>query len=238
MALTLYQFPQTGRLPNDSPFCLKVQAYLRLAGLEYRCLGVPPFKSPTGKLPMLDDNGLRIPDSSAILAHLEASLGERALDAGLSESERAQGLAIQRLVEEHLYWALLWMRWIDPAGWPATLKSFFGALPPGPRQLVGGLIRRKLRRDARGHGLGLLSREQILHRAEQDLATLAALLGGQAYFLGAAPRTVDACVYGLLGNILGSELRTPLTELAERHANLKAYCARLQARCFPELNRA
>lgn len=236
MSLQLHQFPRTGRLPNDSPFCLKAQAYLRLAGLEHRIVTAPPFRSPTGKLPMLVDEGRRIPDSSAIVAHLEAKLGSQALDAGLSAMQRAQAHLIQRLVEEHLYWALLWLRWIDPAGWPATRRAFFGGLPPGPRQLVGGLMRRKARRDARGHGLALHSREEILRRATQDLAALSALLGEQSFFLGDQPRAVDASVYGFLGNILHSELRTPLTEIAASYSNLVAWCTRMQRRCFPELN--
>lgn len=236
MTLKLHQFPQTGRLPNDSPFCLKAQAYLRLAGLEYQTVTSPPFRSPTGKLPMLEDAGQRVPDSSAIVAHCEAKLGARALDAGLGAAERAQAHLIQRLVEEHLYWALLWLRWIDDAGWPATRAAFFGSVPPGARQLVGGLIRRKLRRDVRGHGLGLHPREEILRRATQDLAALSALLGEQPYFLGAAPHAVDASVYGFLGNILDSGLRTPLTDVAASYSNLVAWCARMQQRCFPELN--
>lgn len=236
MSLKLYQFPRTGRLPNGSPFCLKAQTYLRLAGLEYETVTAPPFKSPTGKLPMLLDGGRRIPDSSAIVAHLEAQLGRKALDAGLSAAQRAQSHLLQRSIEEHLYWSLLWLRWIDDASWPATRDAFFGSVPPGPRHLVGGLIRRKLRRDARGHGLGLHSREEILRRATQDLAALSALLGEQDYFLGAEPHAIDATAYGFLANILDPGLHTALTDIAASYSNLVAYCARMQRRCFPELN--
>ncbi|MDP3856436.1 MAG: glutathione S-transferase family protein [Stagnimonas sp.] len=236
MSLQLYQFPRTGRLPNDSPFCLKAETYLRLVGLPYETVTAPPFKSPTGKLPMLVDERRKIPDSSAIVAHLEAQLGPRALDAGLSATQRAQSHLIQRTVEEHLYWSLLWLRWIDTAGWRATRTAFFGSIPPGPRHLIGGLIRRKVARDARGHGLALHSRAEILHRATQDLAALSALLGEQDYFLGAEPHAIDATAYGFLGNILDSDLRTALTDIAASYSNLVAYCRRMQRRCFPELS--
>lgn len=236
MSLKLYQFPRTGRLPNDSPFCLKAETYLRLAGLPYETVVAPPFKSPTGKLPMLLDGAQKVPDSSAIVAHLETVLGPKALDASLSAAQRAQSHLLQRLVEEHLYWAMLWMRWLDEAGWPATRQAFFGSIPPGPRHLVGALVRRKLRRDVRGHGLGLHRREEIIRRATEDLAALSALLGEQPFFLGAEPHAVDASVYGFLGNMLGSELCTPLTEIAASYSNLVAYNARMQARCFPELS--
>ena len=37
MSIALHQFAPCFGLPNASPFCMNVEAYLRLAGLEYRC---------------------------------------------------------------------------------------------------------------------------------------------------------------------------------------------------------
>lgn len=231
---TLHVFPRSGRLPNDSPFCLKAEAYLRLAGLEYRTVEGLPMRSPTRKLPMLALGRERITDSSRIVERLESGLGAGAVDAGLNPAQHAIALLVQRTVEEHLYWALVWQRWFGE-DWQATRRAFFGRMPPGLRQLAAKMVRGKLARDVRGHGMALHGGEEILRRAAQDLEALSTLLGDQAFFLGQAAHSVDACVYGLLANILDSELKTPLTALAQRHPNLVAHTRRMQARCFPEL---
>ena len=38
--ITLYQFPSRGNLPNPSPFCMKLETYLRMAGLIYETRAV------------------------------------------------------------------------------------------------------------------------------------------------------------------------------------------------------
>ena len=39
--IKLYQFKRTFGLPNMSPFCMKVETWLRMAGLEYETVLVP-----------------------------------------------------------------------------------------------------------------------------------------------------------------------------------------------------
>ena len=115
--IKLHQFPPVfGR--NISPFTLKLEAWLRLAGLPYEVVTVlNPGRGPKGKLPFIvDDDGTVVADSSLIIEHLTRSRGVD-LDRELSREERAQALALQRLFEDHLYFVGLWSRWIDPDGW-------------------------------------------------------------------------------------------------------------------------
>jgi glutathione S-transferase len=121
--ITLYQFEPAFGLPNASPFCLKLETWLRMAGLPYeapRMTLSAMGRSPKGKLPYIVDGEKTIADSSFIVDYLTATYGV-ALDGWLIAGQRAQALAFQRLMEENLYWGgglltLAFTRWLgaDP----------------------------------------------------------------------------------------------------------------------------
>ena len=52
--ITLYQFASGFGLPNLSPFCMKVETYLRMAGLPFRTVNnTNPGTAPKKKLPYI-----------------------------------------------------------------------------------------------------------------------------------------------------------------------------------------
>jgi hypothetical protein len=58
--IKLHQFAPAFGLPNASPFCMKVETYLRMAGLPYeRVNSGDVLRAPKGKLPVIDDDGTR-----------------------------------------------------------------------------------------------------------------------------------------------------------------------------------
>ncbi|MFA5938415.1 MAG: glutathione S-transferase family protein [Sinimarinibacterium sp.] len=230
--ITLWQFKPALGLPNASPFCMKVEVFLRLAGLRYETRNaLLPTKGPLGKLPFVQIGDERIPDSSAIVEQLSARYG-LTLDRGLDARTRAEARALTRMLEEHTYWGLIYARWIDPAHWDALVETFFGDLPKPMRGFVARLARRKVMRDARGQGLLLHGRDEIYRRGGQDIDALADYLGERPFFFGDAPCSHDASVYAFLANMWEATLETPLKPLVARHANLVAYCARMRAHCF------
>lgn len=230
--ITVWQFAPALGVPNASPFCMKLLVWLRLAGLEYQVRSTVPMRAPLGKLPYVEDGGRRIADSGCIIEELSRSHGVD-LDARLDPRTRAIAHACTRMVEEHLYWSLLYSRWLDPASWPALKQAFFGTLPPGARDALAALVRRKVRRDARGHGLSLHPPGEIYRRGAQDIDALAALLAEQPCMMGAEPVNLDATVYAFLANCWEVPLDTPLKAAVGRHANLVAYCGRMKMKYFP-----
>jgi glutathione S-transferase len=100
---------------------MKVETWLRMAGIPYepRAIGGPP-KSTTGKVPYIErPDGSRLSDSTVIIDTL-ARERNVTLDDGLTAEERALSTAIQRTFEESLYFAVLYERWVDAAGWAIT----------------------------------------------------------------------------------------------------------------------
>ena len=232
--ITLYQFPPAFGLPNASPFCLKLELYLRMAGLPYRNrYSLELHRAPKGKLPWIDDDGTAVADTGLIIEYLKGKYGNP-LDGDLTPLQRAQGLAIARLLEEHLYWTLLHDRWIAATGWEMTRPGFFGALPWPLRSIVPWVARRGIRAELRGHGMGRHTPEQIHALGIADVEALALLLGDQEYFLGAQPSSVDAIATAFLANILMVPLETPVKSAAAGHANLVDYAHRMARRYFPE----
>ncbi len=231
--ITLYQFKPAFGLPNASPFCMKVETYLRMAALPYECVyGADLRRAPKGKLPYIEDGNTRIGDSGFIVDYLARTYDVR-LDEYLSDNQRAQALAIRRMIEENLYWAAIHARWIEDAGFALTRAAFFDDMPPLLKQLVPHLARRALRREMRGHGMGRHSREEIYAIGCRDITALSRLLGGQRYFMGEQPSSLDATTYAFIANLLWVPLVSPLLDEAQKHPNLEAYCQRMKARYFP-----
>ncbi len=159
--ITLYQFPPAFGLPNASPFCMKLELYLRMAGLPYRNRHTLDLqRAPKGKLPWIDDDGTVVADSGLIIEYLKRERGDT-LDVDLTPLQRAQGLAITRLVEEHLYWVVLNDRWIASPGWEMTKAAVFGRLAWPLRVIVPYVAQRGLRAELRGQGIGRHTPEQI-----------------------------------------------------------------------------
>lgn len=234
--IVLYQFPRCWQIPNPSHFCVKLETYLRMADLEYRMIPTIPFTAPRGKLPYIDDNGVKIADSRAIIRHLQQHYGPGP-DTGLSPAQLAQALAWQRLLEEHLYWISMYSRWQGSAeNWQINKQAIFGSLPVWAGAPLAQAYRWRIKAQLRGQGLARLSPAEIWQQATADIAALSTQLGDQPYFLGQQPCSLDASAYGVLSNIINCPVTSPLQELAEQTPNLPAFCRRMQSRYFPELS--
>jgi glutathione S-transferase len=124
--ITLYGFGPYLGMPDGSPYVMKGEILLRMAGLAYTKAVATggPDQGPKGKLPYIDDEGEIVADTSFIRAHIVRKYGFD-FDRSLDPVERAEAWAIERMIEDHLYWCCLHMRWgIDrPRAWAATRRS-------------------------------------------------------------------------------------------------------------------
>lgn len=229
-SITLFQFPKFRGLSSGSSFCIKLETYLRVRGLEYQVKALAdPRKSPVGKLPYIQRGSETITDSDRIIKCLESEAGEAGLDHGLSELGHAQLHLIQRAVEEHLYWGLVYSLWLDPELAPAVVDERFAALNPVARTVLKHLIVKQIRGDLHSHGIGRNSRDDLYARCIEDIDALATVLGEQAYFSGDQIRSVDCAVFGVLEAAITSQHPSPLREAMLKHANLQAYHQRIRA---------
>lgn len=233
--ITLYQLPRCWGIPNPGQFCVKLETYLRMTGLAYQTVETLPLFAPRRKLPYIDDNGIQIADSRLIIDYLKANYGDM-LDRHLSAEQRAITKAWQRLLEEHLYWVIMYTRWnYTESNWQANKQAIFSGLPRILSDLTAFAYRYRIKAQIRGQGLARLMPEEIFKLGNEDIDAISLFLGDKTYFMGDEPASLDASAYGMLINIISCPIESPVKDYALSKKNIVDYCTRMQSRFFPEL---
>ncbi len=232
--LELHQFRKQFDLPNPSPFCIKVEAFLRLAGIEYETqLVTDPGKGPNGKAPWIIDEGNTIPDSRFIIDYLNRKHGDP-LKGDLSDQQLAHHHALGRMLDESTYWAMVYERWIIPENAPTIKEAFFGSLPAPVRKLVFIVAQRGVKRSLHGQGTGRLSNDEICHLAKTDMDALSLILGDQPYFGGKKAAEIDTTTMAYIASFIKSPVKSAIQDHLKTKDNLVAYHQRMMKEVFPE----
>ncbi|AJC19572.1 glutathione S-transferase C-terminal domain-containing protein [Pandoraea pulmonicola] len=231
--LTLYTFGPAFGMPDASPFVVKAEMLLKLAGLPYRTDRGGFRRAPKGKLPYLDDDGQIVADSTLIRLHIERKYGFD-FDAGLTPEQRGAAWMFEKALEDHFYWHVVQERWCDDENFAKGPASFFKAIPWPVRPLAQAFIRRKVRGTLHGQGTSrFTSQERAQLLARGALAT-AELLGDKPYFFGDKPCGADATAFGFIGSAASPHFRMTLRDEIGKHPNLTAYVTRMHREFFAE----
>jgi glutathione S-transferase len=231
--ITLYGYGPAFGLPDSSPFVTKAEMLLKLAGLAYRKQKATPQRAPKGKLPYLEDDGKIVADSSFIRWHIEAKYGID-FDQSLTAQQRGVAWALEKLIEDKLYWAMVQWLWLDDRRFRRVADFYFGALPFPLRPLIEGLARSRVRKDLHAQGMGRYTPAERQRIVAKTLASVAAILGDQPFLMGTEPCGADAAVYPFLATLLCAEFADPAqAAIGQEHPNLLRYVRMMEARYFP-----
>jgi glutathione S-transferase len=235
--ITLYGFGSYLGMPDGSPYVMKGEILLRMAGLDYtKAIATGgPDQGPKGKLPYIDDAGEVVADTSFIRAHIERKYGFD-YDRTLDKTERAESWAIERMIEDHLYWCCLHMRWGIDENFEKGPAHFFDNAPEAIRDKIRAGARAKILGYLQAQGIGRHTPDQIAMLGGRTLESLSALLGKRRWLMGEAPCGTDAALTGMLATLLNPSLDSPLRQLGLGHANLAAYIDRAVPHFFPEFD--
>ncbi len=228
--ITLYAFGPMWGLPDPSPFVMKTEVQLKLTGLDYQVEYGALARSPKGKLPFIVDDGETVADSVFIRDHLERKYGLD-LDADLTSSQRAQAWTLERMLEDHLYWAIVHARWGDDANFAAGPADFFRGAPDAVRDGA----RERMIATLHGQGFGRHRFEEVGDLAGRSFAALSTLLGDRPFLFGESPSGVDATAFATVAAALVPRFTSPVRAAVESFPNLVAYRDRLMARFYPQL---
>ena len=231
--ITLYGFGPAFGLPDPSPFVMKTDVQLKMSGLPYRFERGGPRTGPKGKVPYVEDGSVRIGDSTFIRDYIEETYGID-LDRALSSDERARAWAIERMLEDHLYFALIHARWLDDANFAKGPAHFFDALPEETRVDARNAAREGVRANLYFQGLGRHSADEIVDLGIRTLRALSIILDGRAFLFGDAPSSADATAFGMVAGVLTPFFATKLRDRALGLPNLAQYSARMMQRYYPD----
>lgn len=232
--LKLFQFPRMFGIPNLSPFCCKLETWLRIAGLPYEIVDTTdPRKGPRGKLPFIEDGGVRIADTALIVDHLVKTRGVDP-DISLDAAQRATALLVQRTLEEHYAFVLAYTHLLHEDGLKHT-RSRFDSVPALVRPVVAGTVQRHIRKTLWLQGTLRHSHDQIVEAALRDWRAVLTVMGDRPFFFGEEPTGVDATVFGTLATSVLTPIESPIRDFLRAQPACMAYAERMRARFFPEL---
>jgi len=229
--IILYQTPVAWGTPNLSPFCIKLESYLRMVGLPYEVKPADLRKSPKGKVPYVDIDGKLMGDSGFIIEYLKRKHGDP-LDAKLTAEQMAIGHTVRRMLEESTYWQIIYLRWVDEEGWRAYVPVIETMLPVVLGNVMLPVLRRKIFKYLHAQGTGRHTLDEVQALAKADISALSTLLGDKPFLLGASPTSFDATVYAFLVGIIAFPVDSDLKQHTLSQGNLVEYCARFKSRFF------
>jgi glutathione S-transferase len=232
--IKLFQFPRMLGVPNLSPFCCKLETWLRMTGVPYEVIDTSdPRTGPKAKVPFIEDAGRRIGDSSLIIEHLMRTRGIDP-DARLDASQRAIALLVQRTLEEHYAFIVLYTHLVRAEGVKHT-HSRFDPVPAIVRPFVTRVVNRQIAKILWTQGISRHSDQEILDRALRDWRAVLEVMSKGPYFFGQEPTGIDAVVFGALATTVLTPIESPVRDFLRVQPGVLEYASRMLERFFPEM---
>jgi glutathione S-transferase len=198
-----------------SPYAAKARALLRYKGLAFEERIVHPLergelarRSGQLRVPVLDDDGRVIPDSSRIARYLDERYPEPPL-LPTSPALAARALLIEEWADEALPQVVQPVRWLIPKNRELTTARFRAAYPPGLKEdlRIGTVncyllwqMRRKFAAPLRSPRPGTLIR-----RLADVLDLVEGAVAETGWLAGPAPSVADFAAWGFLHFLDGLE---------------------------------
>lgn len=235
----LYQFTRCPTLPGISPFCLKVETWLRMTQVKYENVDHKlKFKSKKGQLPFVELNGEEIADSDIIIKQLSQYFGKD-LDAGLTTEECNISHAFSSMLNNHTGWVSRCWRYRHPgqflkAAQMDVKRMLNSKLPKGVLQFFFKLAFKSNVQQTIGHGLGRHTTEEILEFGKEDLKHLSQYLGTKQFFFGTEPHLLDCVAFAHLCQFVYVPFGGLLEFMEQECANLLAFVERMKERYWAD----
>ncbi|CAF0848520.1 unnamed protein product [Brachionus calyciflorus] len=188
--VVLHQFPHHSKKPSLSVPCLKLETWLKVAGIEYINEYSYLDRSSQGQLPYITLNEKEFHDSQFIIEHL-TKVYEKPMTEQLSLKDRAIARGFFKLLEESFKWSMYYHRFM-----------FGKASDLGMPSLLFRLFKPKLAKAINIQGYGRHSPDEVLHIGKQDLQALEDFLDGKKYLFGDAICNEDIVLFSFITQLV------------------------------------
>lgn len=188
----LHQFPRTINLkvPSASPYCLKLETWLRMANINYQ--NHFTFKmSSKGKIPWITLNGNNVADSQFCIEYLGEKL-DKDLNSGIINNlELAAARAFLKLVEGSLSYCITLYR----------IKIYRKPSENGLPWFLIAFTRTNYLKGLKVQGYGKHTNKEIFSIAKSDLKAINDYIGSRKFLTGNSPCNEDAALFGMLAQV-------------------------------------
>jgi glutathione S-transferase len=234
--ITLHQFPQAFGLPSASPICMKLELWLRMAGLNYQCVyHHDPRLAPRSKLPFIEQDGKALPDSNEIVSYFVES-GQGTIDQYLTAEQQADSRAWRYLLEDQLNLYLTFSRFHQPDNWQLFKHEVFAVLPDPQNNELPELLKSGITPGLTARGFAIENRVRVVEQALADVEAVAVFLDEKPFFMGDQVSSIDASVAAVLLHAIAMPWEDEVSRAITRQPALMRYCHSIMARYFPELS--
>ncbi|CAD5220158.1 unnamed protein product [Bursaphelenchus okinawaensis] len=200
----LVQFPRAGSAPTISSYSLKMETWLRMAGLTYKNVNSEfKHKSEKGQVPFVELNGRQLCDTNFMIPELTRIFHVQ-LDENLSEKERADSVILESMIQDSLAWSALYFRSLDQS-FLATKEGIVGHFTGVKKYFLTMFLipylQRMFRQRCAAQGIGRQSPTEVLEVTNKKLKALSVFLGNKKYLVGDKVTSIDATAFGHLSMI-------------------------------------
>lgn len=234
--ITLIQFPKSPTRPSISPFCLKLETYLKVAKIPYdNKLTVSTAKSKKKKMPMILDQGELIEDSTFIIDHLKEKHNVD-LDQHLTLEQKAIAKSFQWLCEKSIVDIAMYFRWCDADNWLKFRDVIFKGAPWLIKATVANGMASTVRKTLYEHGTGRFTDAEKLKILDDNLVAIENYLGQKKYFFGDQISTIDTILFATLIQLESDDVVRQFKGIFEKHPLLLKYIQHIKKEYWPEFN--
>jgi len=237
----LVQYPVSPHIRSISPFTLKLETWLRLAGIDYEPVYTVHPHPKVRQIPYIELNGENVPDSNMIIARLSDKFKGLQADQQLSTQQRAISHAITVMVEHHtaqigFYWryghhnAEFAEKLTQNFAEKKVSMFFFKNIQPYGLRAKGYL-----------NGFARHSFEEIAEMSFRDLDAISRILGeDNKYVLGtSSPSTLDCTLFGHLAQFLYIPMDFPQKAYMHKECkNIVRLVDRIRDEAWPDWEQA
>lgn len=221
--IILLQFPKPLDRPSFSPFCLKLETYLKVAKIPYENkFTLDMGKSQKKKMPMIIDEDILIEDSTFIIKHLKDKYNID-LDAHLTNEEKAISKAFQWLCEKSIVDIVVYFRWCDKNNWPKFKEIIFKGAPWPIKMTVANIMSASIKRTLYKQGIGRFTDDEKLILLRDNLKSISDFLGNKTYFFGDSISSIDTILYAVLIQVKPRNVVSQFEGILDEYKNLNQY---------------
>lgn len=233
--ITLIQLPKPKDRASFSPFCLKMETYLKVAKVPYENkLTVSMAGSKKKKMPMILDNGELIEDSGLIIEYLKEKHGVD-IDKHLTQEQKAIAKAFQWLCEKSLVDIVVHFRWVDQNNWPKFRDIIFRGAPWLVKATVANAMANSIQRTLHKHGMGRFTDAEKLKILDDNLLAISNFLGNKEFFFGSQVSTIDVVLFSFLVQVHPRGVVSQFEGILDKYPNLKSYVDNFSKIYWPEM---